>query len=473
MKAVAVLLALGIFFFCNVVEASLRINEILISPTSKQWIEIYNDGDSEVDLTGYKILDSGASVNGHGISAVNSINVVPPQGFAIVAKVPDDFSATSFLIFRSALGIRVSGDTVTLRDSSGTFPDDVVDFPADSAVGGNSFQLVSGSWVSSLPTPGEANQVSPPDPVDPDPNPPSGSGSTSTTSGGGGKKASASPAPKADITEAKTKLKIIAPKIVFIDIPFEFQSEVLSGADLKLKSGKYFWNFGDGSSKEISGGENFSYTYAYEGEYVVSLEYYRREASKVPDATAKITVKVVPMSVSISRVGNAQDFFVELSNNTSYDVDISGWNLSSANKNFVLPRNSTLLSKKKIILSPKVTNFSSADRNSLKLMTPKSELVASYGPSSIARTSSVTIPASSPIQAKNDDQSLAEESAPNLSALALSGSESRENLENPSFSPIIPLISFAFISASAGAVYFIRKQRISTNSADDFSLLDE
>ena len=49
------------FSFVNITQASVVINEIQISPTEGRFIELYNNGDSYVDLTNWYIQRKTAS----------------------------------------------------------------------------------------------------------------------------------------------------------------------------------------------------------------------------------------------------------------------------------------------------------------------------------------------------------------------------------------------------------------------------
>lgn len=488
--------------------AGLIINEVLYSPTAKQWVEIYNDSDSGIDLTKYKILDSGAAVNGHGITSISGSSTVEPHGFAVVAKVPEDFNGSSFAVFKSALGIKSSGDTVILRDPTNTVPDDTVAVSNDSAINGNSLQLIDGSWSGNIPTPGEANAISAvdsgdTDDIDDDTNDDLNNNSGTTTSSSSSNSGGSSSKKVVETEAPKISAKITVPKMIFIGVPFEIKGEAFSGAGKQLKRGRYFWNFGDGNTKEITEAENFLYTYTYEGDYIVTLEYYAKNSSKAPDAIAKIALKAVPMSVSISKVGDGEDFFIELANNTSYQMDISGWILASADKTFVLPRSSNILSKKKVVLSSKVTNFSVEDKNTLKLLTPEKEIVFDYGASvaPVAFAANIIVPEIVPVQVsppnftkkENPVRSVVEDEIPaenflatpppdgliqipveNLQASVIQSDIIKDSSGNMD-KAIISLISIIFVGVSASAVYFIRSGRKKSGFSlgDDFEILDK
>src|ERR1035437_670375 len=148
-----ILVFVGIVFFSSfrLAFANLSIDEIVYSPTSKQWVEVYNDTDSDIDISQYKILDAGASKNGHSISPSVSggSNIIPAYSYGIIAL--DTTSVNATYLFHASLGIKPttdSTDTVILRDTTGTTPDDTVIVPYNSAVNGNSLQLINGSWIS-------------------------------------------------------------------------------------------------------------------------------------------------------------------------------------------------------------------------------------------------------------------------------------------------------------------------------------
>jgi len=217
------------------------------------------------------------------------------------------------------------------------------------------------------------------------------------------------------------------------------------------------------------------------------LEYYSNYYGTTPDASDKVVIKVVSGDISISRVGDDKDFFVELSNNTDYDADISKWILTSNTKSFVLPKNTVMQTEKKLILSPRVTNFSIIDKNSLRLMDAQGGVVFDY-------VSSITppVPVQNTISTKQSSShnskvavaTIVADKIPELSPVT-NLSLSPESLEASAINTSViteasnknsyfPLIAFVlFLGAGAGAVYFIRQRRVVMNVGDDFKILDE
>ena len=94
----------------------------------------------------------------------------------------------------------------------------------------------------------------------------------------------------------------------------------------------------------------------YSGDYIVTLEYYQNPYSDAPDTTDRITIDAVVPEISISNTGDATDFFIQLTNNTQYDADISNWSIVSLAKIFTIPRNTILESKKNIIFKKRIVS---------------------------------------------------------------------------------------------------------------------
>ena len=469
-----------IFLFSfHLAFAVASINEVFYSTTSKQWIEVYNNSDTAIDITKYKILDNGASVNGHVISAIaGGSNFIEPYGFAVVAKVPDDFGTVSFQLFKSSLGIKPTADTadtVILRDTSGGASDNTVLVSNNSAIDGNSLQFINNSWQSAIPTPGQQNS-----------NLIQETASTNNSSS-----ASSSTTTETKNEEvSKVKTKIEGKVLAFVGIPVGFNATTTGHMNEILSYGKYFWNFGDGDSKEIDTNNKakFTHTFFYEGEYTVMLEYYQNYSSEEPDAIDKMTIKVIPANVSISNVGDEKDFFIEITNNTLYDADISKWILLSNQKSFTLPRNMILESKKKIILSPKITGFSFSDKDSLKLLNPQRETMFDYS-GVLKPIETQTKNLVSKISKLNTNESreavkppfggftakLADAEMPTDNLLANASESDIPLAESSNFNYSIFGL-FAFLGISGSTAYFIRNRNrkiIGEANGSDFEILDE
>jgi cardiolipin synthase len=126
------------------------INEFLSSPYmdwDDEWIELYNNGDTLVNIGGWKIDDMLGSM---GSSDPYTI----PQGFVIYPK--------EFLVFygnETEIQLNYNGDNVTLIDETGNLVDIYTYFSSNHDVAIGRFPDGSENWKNYLlPTPGHKNQ---------------------------------------------------------------------------------------------------------------------------------------------------------------------------------------------------------------------------------------------------------------------------------------------------------------------------
>ena len=200
---------------------------------------------------------------------------------------------------------------------------------------------------------------------------------------------------------------------------------------------------------------------------------------------------MIPATVFISKVGDAKDFFIELSNNSDYDVDISKWSIVSNSKNFILPKNTVVGSKSKIILSPKITNFTIADTNSLKLLKSTGEIAFDYNilpvnNSNIALASNKAVPNISLEKDKVTKDENVNSTNNNLNSklennVEIKGSDlgsapvlseiSKNNNSNKDYFFFWGFVVLLFVSG--GATYYIRGRNRVSKVGDDFKIIDE
>ena len=150
----------------------------------------------------------------------------------------------SKLIIHFQLKIKQNINSVTFTtntDSSGT---------------GNSLQLISGKWKSAPRTPNAKNYIFSNNSSEPSTNSVITSIAQTTTDS------------KTKIVEIpKIKTEITAKALAFVGIPIEFSASATGHSNELLNYGKYFWNFGDGDSKETKTSDTakFTHTFFYEG----------------------------------------------------------------------------------------------------------------------------------------------------------------------------------------------------------------
>jgi len=94
------------------------INELYSRGTAVEldWIEIYNPTASSIDITGYKIYDSGGNAGTKSKKLFPGGSVIPANGVLVI--ITDDTDASGF-------GLSSSGERVWFEDASGTLIDSV------------------------------------------------------------------------------------------------------------------------------------------------------------------------------------------------------------------------------------------------------------------------------------------------------------------------------------------------------------
>ncbi len=490
---------IGFAFFCitHKVSANILINEVMydLDGVDIDWVEVYNPDDADVDLTTLKLLISNSSSN-HGITKFsgNATLHTGEYGVIVASSVISNYTnkwGTAGNTFTSSFSLSNTSGKVEINNGDKNSPLSTLTYESSHGASGNgkSLQKISGTWQESMPTPGKENILS--NSEGNDDHTTGGTGSTdqdtSDTSSTSTKSSSSTTSKK--LSETKTTVEATAQtSVIFAGLATSFIGEVVDSEGRPLFYGRYFWNFGDGDSKEmkVNTGGDVSHIYFYPGEYKLTLEYYTNDYGDIPEASDSIVVKVIGADILISQVGSEQDFFVELLNNTEKDVDISKWMLTSGDKRFVFPKNTIISAKKKIIFSPLVTGFNFQDKNNLKLLNPDWKVVFDYN-ASVAPVPKATLSKSkisnsianyaiaenSTMQFSNQVgayDEVSEVSGTNLGAQAISSGVDLNHTKYFYF-----IILFVLLVASSGAIYFIRrsKHREVSEAGEDFDILDE
>lgn len=102
--------------------AALFVNEVYSRgiDTDPDWIEIYNDGNTSIDLSGWKIFDSGGQSGAKPKKEFPTGTIVASKGFAVI--VVDDGTESGF-------GLSSGGEKVWFEKPDGTLADSL-EFPA-------------------------------------------------------------------------------------------------------------------------------------------------------------------------------------------------------------------------------------------------------------------------------------------------------------------------------------------------------
>lgn len=455
-KKLFLILAFVFFFsFTKSVFALVVINEVQIeteSNTNDEFIELYNNGNTEIDLTNFSIYKKTSSGSESSIVAksrfenkkilANGILFLAREGEYTGSKTVDIYWPNSYSL--------ASNNTLTLyRDFDSKTIEDSVSWGEV-----KTFKRSNTNTESENTSTENTNQ------------------NVATTASG----SSSLSASSQTITKKNPELKILAKNFGFVGMPINFESIMLN-EEYRNIYGKYFWNFGDGEIKELTSLENipFTHTYFYPGEYNIYLEYYRTTHEFKPYLTSQITINIVEPTLVISATGEEGDFFIEVSNKANMNLDLTNFTLRGLNKTFIFPKNTFLNKDKKIILSPKITNFNLSDKNFLEILDPSGKIIYSQK----------IIPQVKGISTKKVSSSNKNFIAENNENISQDFDENLNILNEENTKDLIPYkeenennwnVIFIFILVVLGMValvYFIRKSNTKKEIEEEFEILDE
>ncbi len=367
-------LFLLLFFTPVFVGAQISFSEIMYDPegadanSGGEWVEVQNIGSTAVDFTKWIFFEN--EIN-HGITA-DGASVIQPGGYAIILKDPSIFKGyfTNFsgLLFRASFSLN-DGEKLAMKSNKDDLVTDANSVTYTAELGakndGKSLQKnSSGAWLSATPTPGSATLSDPSSPV----------AETTTSNQTAEQNSGAStnnivssfPVEPQMIVEAGANKTTVAGALI------SFNGVALGLKKEPIENAQYMWSFGDGSFKE---GRSVTHTYRYPGEYVVVLEV----SSGYFSGSDRLKVSAVTPEIIISKIGDASDYFIEVTNNSKYELDLSGWILRSQSAQFFIPKNTIIMSGGKVSFSSLVTGFYFSLDDKPSLLYPSGAMATTYG----------------------------------------------------------------------------------------------
>ncbi|MFC1757079.1 lamin tail domain-containing protein [Patescibacteria group bacterium] len=324
---------LGYFIFLSVlfpqiVFAGVVISEIMYdvegTDSGREWIEIFNDSNEDLDLSGWKLYENETN---HKINLVEEAGslIISANSYAVIVDNPDkfliDWPSFSGLVLDSAFSLKNTGEELTIRNADLSDMDSVFyDVEVGGSGDGNSLQKINGLWEARLPTPGVQNAGFE------EPEEELGQQDESSSMGVPETYIPPEQRPKITAHAGKDKTMIAGATGAFIGEAFGLNNE-------PLENPRYLWNFGDGTLKD---GKNVGHFYKYIGEYKVILDVSSGGFSSVDS----LVVKVVPNEIFISEIKTGIDSFLELENRSRNETNISGWQIKYNNQKFTFSKNS-------------------------------------------------------------------------------------------------------------------------------------
>ncbi len=369
-------LFLGAFFLCPAfARADVAINEIMydLDGGDIDWVEVQNTG-SDIDLTTLKLFISNSTSN-HAIVKSTGSSVLHSGDYGVIvgSSVLSNYTAkwgSTGNIFTSSFTLTNEGGTVQINNGDKLSPLDSVSYTSSQGAAGDgkSLQNSGSSWISATPTPNDANGES-------DTNTNTDTTDTSTTD-----TATTQVVEGKTVTVYKISSKIISKTKVVVGIPNSFSALTTGTAHETLYKGRWSWNFGDGTAREyVEDIGTFTHTFSYPGDYVVTLEYSDNFFGLPgPSATDRVVISAVTPKVLISNIFYDDKGGIEISNASGIDMDLAGWIIGSGQTNVTFPKNTILLSGKKIMLPGKVLGLDIRQGQTVSLFYPDSTIASIF-----------------------------------------------------------------------------------------------
>lgn len=335
-------LTISLFLGVTQTVYAVRINEVAWMGSSAnanhEWIELYNAGDSPVSLAGWSLTD-GANLN---IGLTGSIEAA---SYGVLERTSDD-SAPGVALLTYVGALVNTGATLTLRDAGGGIVDQVAGGTDWQNIGGDNAtketaQYTATGWVTDSPTPGAVNgsgRV-----VETATEATTTTAATQTTSSSGSNKSGSSRSSSASVRiknpETKMTLTPDVQSVAYVNQSIPLKVDVSGSYANQDSMVRFIWNFGDMYTAE---GKRVTHTYAYPGEYVVTVHAKNGKTEQV----ARHEIKVLPVVFSITRSTEGD---IQIHNNALYDTDISGYSVKGT-KTAVFPPRTIILPRATITI---------------------------------------------------------------------------------------------------------------------------
>lgn len=128
-------------------------------------------------------------------------------------------------------------------------------------------------------------------------------------------------------------------RLTSVGSPISFQAFIKKNTYSNNNTVSFDWSFGDGY---VGSGALVSHTYKYPGDYVVVLN----SKSGNNFSTSRVRVKVVEPEIMIVE----KEKFLEIWNNSPYEINLFKWKVVSFNKGFVFQPDTIILPNSKILV---------------------------------------------------------------------------------------------------------------------------
>ena len=406
MKRIVFLSILFLLIPISRVHAAIVFSEVMYDPpgTDTPWVEVYNNGSQSVDLTKYYFYADGPSSTRHGITKKTpGSTLISPGGYAIIADDEVGFASAhpGLSVLDSSFSISSTNNSVLILTTDttkppATFDDEITTNPAIGAKNdGNSLQKNSaGIWIAAAPTPdasnnqtatvvADASDTLSASTTDTNTNVTADTDDSSSETTSIGPIAEGTPSPNIGSAAVFTypQAHLFVPKYGTTGVAVNITTSLTGVENVRYGMQPFHVSFGDGTEESDFYAKSIAHTYKYPGTYVVYFEYspdlyFDDQADILSD---RKMIEITTSQVAVSSVHS--DGSIELINNDSKEINISGWKISSLvdpNVSLEIPSGTYILAGKKITLATDQAGFSYKNIGSFVLSFPSGQVAAVY-----------------------------------------------------------------------------------------------
>ena len=298
--------------------------------TKREWVEVYNNTNSSVDLSAYKFFE--ADVN-HGITHWSGPTNIASGARGIIASdaqtLVNEFNLGGISVYDSVFSLNNTGELLQLIDPGGSVIDEVNYQSGWGADGdSNTLNLVNNNWTARAPSPGApaADETNEP------PATTSSSNSSSRTLAPITRveKPDPTPQPVPEQNSNEPYLIVEIPDIVTAGEKFSLDATI-ENSDKKYE---WQWLLGDGTIKDR---DSISHVYELPGRYSIQIK------TLDADFLHEHVIEVVPYNIEVAVESYRGIQYVKLTNAGASAIKMSSWNLYAGSARHELPSGLVLL----------------------------------------------------------------------------------------------------------------------------------
>lgn len=336
-----------------------------------EWVELYNEDNEPIDLSGWQLFDT------DGATVVFTLSkTIPANGYLLIERttasmldpVPEVHDEQGSF---GGGGLSNGGEDLVLKDAAGTVVVRLLfaasGWPAGDATTKETMQWNGSAWVSAAPTP-KASLLVDEEERHEEEQPQVESGASKNK--------------KPEPRRVTPRFTLSLPNELYQYVEYQFEPTLILEDGLSHKDGPIRWNFGDGTSVTQKRLEPVTHAYRYPGTYTLWIGYYKSVFDTTPQLSIMKTITVGSPSIALRIIDGEA---VQIENQSTVLVDLSGWQLFSEGVASVLPEKTLIAPRASVVFSAGVLGFHSL--SNISIARPNGERLALEQPRQLLASS--------------------------------------------------------------------------------------